>query len=86
MRPRVEWMTQTDSRILELLEESDLMLTPVVLAKNLDYNRSWVSQRLSKLIEHDLIENPEGSFYQITDWGRAYLGGELDSDDLEDND
>lgn len=85
MRPRVEWMNQTDDRILELLEESGLLLTPAVLAKNLDYNRSWVSERISILVDAALIENPEKSFYKITDRGCAYLSGELDADDLGDD-
>ena len=76
-------MNQTDDRILQALEETGMMLTPVVLAKNLDYSRTWVSTRISKLVDAGLIENPEGSFYQITDRGRAYLAGDLDGDDLE---
>jgi len=77
-------MNQTDDRILELLDESGLLLTPAVLAKNLEYNRSWVSERISILVDAGLVENPEKSFYTITDRGRAYLSGELDADDLED--
>ena len=84
MRPRVDWMNQTDDRILELLDESGLELTPVVLAQNLDYSRTWVSTRISKLVDAGLIENPEGSFYQITERGRSYLAGNLDADELED--
>jgi DNA-binding IclR family transcriptional regulator len=82
MRPRVEWMNQTDDRILDLLEESGLELSPAVLAHNLDYSRSWVSRRLSKLTEAGLTE-VEGTYYGITNKGRAYLAGDLDADDLE---
>ena len=84
MRPRVEWMNQTDDRILEALDESQLVLTPVVLAKNLDYSRSWVSTRLSKLVDAGLVTNSEGSFYQITDLGNEYLSGNLEADDIKD--
>lgn len=83
MRPRVDWMNQTDNRILELLDESDLMLSPAVVAVNLDYSRNWVSRRMSKLEEAGLIEKFRGSYYRITPYGRAYLAGELDTDDLE---
>jgi len=62
-------MNQTDDRILEALNESGMMLTPVVLAKNLDYSRTWVSTRVSKLLDAGLVDNPEGSFYEITDRG-----------------
>ena len=83
MRPRVEWMNQTDNRVLDLLEESDLILSPAVAAINLDYSRNWVSRRMSKLEDAGLIEKVDGGYYQITDRGRAYLEGELDADDLE---
>lgn len=83
MRPRVEWMNQTDDRILELLGESNLVLSPAVTAINLDYSRNWVSRRMSKLEDANLIESVDGSYYQITDKGRAYLTGDLDADDLE---
>jgi len=82
MRPRVEWMNQTDDRILELLEESGLVLSPVVLSKNLEYSRSWVSQRIKKLESVGLVAADEGSYYYITDKGRDYLAGDLDADDL----
>lgn len=84
MRPRVEWMNQTDDRILELLDESDLILSPAVISVNLEYNRSWISRRISKLVDVGLVEAVNEGYYKITDRGRAYLSGELDADDLED--
>nr|WP_244257272.1 winged helix-turn-helix domain-containing protein [Halomicrobium sp. IBSBa] len=75
-------MNQTDDRILELLEESDLILTPAVLAKNLDYTRNWVSRRINKLLEAGLVEQIDASYYRISDCGQAYLSGELGADEL----
>ena len=83
MRPRVDWMNQTDDRILELLDESDLVLTPAVIAKNLEYTRNWVSRRVGKLADAGLVEPIDSGYYQITERGRAYLAGELTTDDLE---
>lgn len=83
MRPRVEWMNQTDDRILELLDESGLELSPVVISRNLDYSRSWVSQRLTKLVNVGLVEVDEGSYYYISEKGRDYLAGDLNADDLQ---
>ncbi|MDS0475281.1 MarR family transcriptional regulator [Natrinema sp. 1APR25-10V2] len=83
MRPRVEWMNQTDNRILELLDESDLILSPAVTAINLDYSRNWVSRRMSQLENANLIEKVNGSYYQITDRGRAYLSGQIDANELK---
>jgi DNA-binding IclR family transcriptional regulator len=81
MRPRVDWMNQTDDHILEMLAESGLELSPSVLAHNLEYSRSWVSRRLSKLTEVGLTE-AVGSYYGITEKGRQYLTGDLDADNL----
>lgn len=83
MRPRVEWMNQTDDRVLELLEESDLILTPAVIAKNLEYTRNWVSRRVGKLEDAGLVEPVDSGYYRITERGRAYLAGELDAHELE---
>lgn len=83
VRPKVEWMTQTDERILELLDDSDLILTPTVIAANLDYERSWVSERLKPLRDHDLVERVARGQYRISDKGRQYLEGELLANDLE---
>lgn len=76
-------MNQTDDRILELLEESGLILSPNIISVNLDYSRSWVSQRLTKLVDAELIRKVNGGHYEITDTGQAYLKGEIDADELE---
>ena len=83
MRPRVDWMNQTDDRILELLDESDLILTPAVMARNLDYTRNWVSRRVGKLESAGLVEPIDSGYYRISERGRAYLEGEIDADELE---
>jgi predicted transcriptional regulator len=77
-------MNQTDDRILSLLEESGLMLSPAVIAVNLDYSRGWVSKRLRKLLEAELVEKSESSYYKITEQGKQYLAGEIEADVLED--
>lgn len=76
-------MNQTDDRILELLDESDLLLSPSVIAVNLDYARNWVSRRLSKLDDAGLVERSDGSYYYITENGRRYLTGEIEGSELE---
>ena len=84
MRPRVSWMNQTDDRILLLLEESGLMLSPAVIAANLEYTRGWVSKRLRKLLEAGLVEKSQSSYYEITERGEQYLAGEINANILED--
>ena len=82
-RPRVSWMTQTDDRLLETLEDSNLVLSPRVLAFNTDYSRHHVSRRLAELKDANLVERVEEGMYRITDRGRAYLAGELDAAEFE---
>jgi len=77
-------MNQTDDYILELLEESDLILSPSIIAVNLDYTRNWISKRLAKLEEANLVEKLDEGQYQISERGRAYLAGDLDASELED--
>ena len=78
-------MNQTDDRILSLLEESGLMLSPAVIAANLDYTRGWVSKRLRKLLEAGLVRKSQSSYYEITELGEQYLGGEIEAQVLEDD-
>ena len=79
-------MNQTDDRILELLEDSSLTLSPAVIAENTDYARSWVSTRLGKLKEADLVSQVKPGYYRISDAGSAYLVGDLNASELERDD
>ncbi|AUX10691.1 hypothetical protein AArcSl_3084 [Halalkaliarchaeum desulfuricum] len=76
-------MTQGDDRILETLESSDLVLTPAVIAFNTDYSRNYVNKRIRKLRQAELVERIDDGYYKITDLGRRYLSGEVESSVLE---
>lgn len=82
MRKRADWMTQLDDEILELLESSGLVLSPSIIAYNLDRTREGVAQRLAILLEHDLVDRVDRGKYRITDEGEQYLNGNLDADTL----
>jgi len=75
-------MTQADDRLLETLEESGLILSPRILSVNTDYSRHYVSERLAKLLDADLVEREGDGLYRITERGREYLAGDLESDVL----
>ena len=83
MRPRVEWMTRADDYILEFFEDTDIVATPHVVSANIDYSRQYVNRRIRKLAENGLLEKSGDGLYRITERGRNYLAGDLDSDDLE---
>jgi predicted transcriptional regulator len=76
-------MNQTDDRILMLLDESGLLLTPATIAVNLDYTRNWVSKRLSRLLDAGLVERTDSAHYRITELGQDYIAGEVEADLLE---
>ncbi|MBO4249531.1 MarR family transcriptional regulator [Halomicrobium sp. IBSBa] len=78
-------MTQADGRILETLADSDLVLSPRILAVNTDYSRHYVSRRLGKLHDAELVEKVDDGLYQITEKGRDYLTGDLQAGDLQIN-
>lgn len=64
------------------------MLTPKTIAANTNWSRSGVDSHLRTLRGHGLVEyyDEQKSLYQLSDRGRAWLNGDLDTDDLEDHD
>lgn len=81
-------MTAADDLLLEfLLNEGnkELIATPGMIELNVDYGKTHISNRLSVLLDAELVEYHDESrgAYRITDRGRAYLEGELDAEDLE---
>lgn len=83
MRYPGDWMQlPTDERILEVLSR-DLILSPAVIAKNIDRTREQVNRRLAVLVSAGLVVRVERGYYEITELGEQYLAGELDASDLE---
>ncbi|WP_020221715.1 helix-turn-helix domain-containing protein [Halarchaeum acidiphilum] len=73
VRRHEPWMTALDDRILSLFHSSELVLTPAIIALNLDYSRSEVNRRLSKLADAGYVERVDRGKYQLTGQGSAYL-------------
>lgn len=87
MRRPGGWMQMpTDERILEALQSSGMILSPAVIAKNIDRSREEVTRRLTVLVEYGLVTRVERGYYEIDEAGEQYLAGELDADGLESND
>lgn len=66
-----------DERILEVLDQG-LVLSPSIIAENIDKSREEVSRRLSELVAHCLVERVKRGRYEITDKGSQYLTGEFE--------
>ncbi|WP_424015193.1 transcriptional regulator [Halorubrum xinjiangense] len=75
-------MTPMDDRVLEVLD-AGLVLSPTIIAYNIDKSREAVGRRLSKLSEAGLVDRIERGRYEITDSGQSYLTGEVAVDDLQ---
>lgn len=87
MRPRPDWMTLSDSVILEFLQEKDLELPPKPLYRNLNRHGhtigySTVQLRLSNLLENGYLEKDDDGYYQLSEKGERWLAGELDEDSI----
>ncbi|WP_435552664.1 winged-helix domain-containing protein [Natrinema sp. CGMCC1.2065] len=84
-------MSLKDGLILEFLEEYDLELPAKPLYRNLnrhghEIGYSTVRQRLGELEAHGLIEKvDDAGYYQVSQRGKAYLEGDLDVSELEDD-
>jgi len=67
-----DWITDLDREICGLLN-TGLVLTPAVIAKNLDRPRSSVSRRLNTLEAGGIIEKVERGHYHLTEEGWAKM-------------
>ncbi|MEF8757542.1 MAG: hypothetical protein V5A33_04830 [Halobacteriales archaeon] len=76
VRHEADWMVPMDDEILSLFYGSDLVLTPAILAYNLDHSREAVNRRLSELADEGLVERVERGKYRISPIGEEYLSGE----------
>lgn len=65
-----------DDRILEVLRYG-LVLSPTIIAENIDKSREEVGRRLSTLTKYGLVRKVDRGRYEITDMGKKYLSGQI---------
>jgi predicted transcriptional regulator len=82
-RKRGDWQTPLDDEILELLADSELVLSPSIMAFNLNRSREGVADRISELTDYGLVKKIERGKYRITEQGNQYLQGKLDASKLD---
>lgn len=80
IRKPAEWMAPIDDAVLGLFHSSELVLTPAIIAYNIDYSREEVNRRLTRLEEAGLVERVERGKYRLTELGERYLRGGVDLD------
>jgi DNA-binding Lrp family transcriptional regulator len=69
-----DWTTELDEEILNLLN-TELILTPTVIAENIDRSRGAVARRLNTLEAGGLVKKLDRGKYQITVEGLEVLPG-----------
>jgi predicted transcriptional regulator len=80
MRYSGGWMVLADDRILEYIRENEAA-RPKMMADSgsVRYSSSYISQRCQKLAKHGLLNNLGDGVYVITERGKRYLDGEIDT-------
>jgi len=82
MRPRIDWMTQGDERIMEFLHEKEIVASPSVIAANIDYTGEYISRRCRKLADAGLLQRVDASNYRLTELGENFIVGEVKAEDI----
>lgn len=77
VRQQADWMLPIDDAILGLFHSKELILTPAIIAYNINYSREEVNRRLSELEDRGFITKAERGKYQISEIGRQYIEGLL---------
>lgn len=77
VRQQPDWMMPIDDAVLSLFNSKDLILTPAIIAYNIDYSREEVNRRLSELEERGFVTRIEHGKYKITESGRQYVEGSV---------
>lgn len=88
MHREVSWMTRADTYILDFMSNcrnGDAILTPRTVAKNINYDRTYVNKRLRELERHKLVEPVDSGegFYRLTDLGKRAAAERVSADQLE---
>jgi len=80
MRYSGDWMVLADDRILEYIREKESgSPKEMVDSGYVRYTRSYISKRCRKLVEHGLLRDLGNGVYIITERGKKYLSGEIDT-------
>lgn len=80
LRHSAEWMTPMDDEILGMFYDTDLVLSPSIVAFNTGYSKKEVNRRLIKLEKHRLVDRVERGKYRLTEFGEEYLLGHRPKD------
>lgn len=69
-------LNDTDKRLLDLLHDG--RITPQYAADELDISRTYSSERLKRLVEHDHVDRVAGGLYGLADDPRGDTSTEIE--------
>lgn len=82
MVERVEWFSPVDYEILDFFDAHDIIINPASLAANIGYEDGYVADRCIVLTNADILQRHPGPKYELSDFGRDLLAGEVDADEI----
>ncbi|MFC6904716.1 phage repressor protein [Halalkalicoccus tibetensis] len=83
-RLRIDWMTHTDERIMEHLDERGSS-GPGAIAASLEKSEEYVADRCRQLAIRDLLAAEGDGEYRLSERGRGFLAGEVEPEELADD-
>lgn len=86
MVERISWFSTIDYQIFEFYQNHDITISPSVLADNIDYHPEYTGSRLRLLQKSGLLNQTEKGYYELSDFGREFLAGNLSDDEVEELD
>jgi Mn-dependent DtxR family transcriptional regulator len=85
MRYSARWMTIVDDRILEYIREHGSGSPKQMKeAGRIRYSPQYIGERCRVLADKELLTHLGNAVYVITEEGEQYLDGDLDTEDLDD--
>jgi hypothetical protein len=81
-RLRIDWMTNSDERIMEHLA-AEGPNAPESIAAALERSPEYVADRCRQLETRELLASSGGE-YRLAERGEAYLAGEIGAEELSD--
>ena len=77
-------MTLVDDRILEYINENEFgSATKMKEDAKIRYTSTHIAERCRELVKHGLLRPAGNGVYVITDVGKRYLEGELDTGEFD---